>query len=76
MSDEPTITDPMSAAWAYRNALEDILRTPSLMAAQKRARQALRITVERPRTGHIEVVGSFGVHSQQAIVTLSMIASA
>lgn len=73
MSDKPSvITDPMSACWAYRKMLTEITTAPTLSIARQLARDALHVTVETPRNGHVTVVGSFGHHTQQAIVSLSV----
>jgi hypothetical protein len=65
-------TDPISAAIAYRQALEQIARAPSLAAAVREAQRALTIAFSRPEEGQINISSGYGHNTKQAFVTFSL----
>lgn len=65
-------TDPISAAHAYRMALERIAKAPSLAAAVREAQKALNITFTRPEEGHFSLSSGYGHNTKQPFVTVAL----
>lgn len=65
-------TDPISAATAYRIALEAIANAPSLAAAVRSAQHALSYTFTPPQEGQISVDSGYGHHTKQPFVLFSL----
>lgn len=65
-------TDPISAAIAYRQALEKITGAPSLAAAVREAQRVLAFTFNRPEAGMLSVSSGYGHTTKQAFVTFSL----
>jgi hypothetical protein len=65
-------TDPISAASAYRMALEKIAKAPSLASAVKEAEQALAITFGRPEEAMLSISSGYGHNTKQPFVTFSL----
>lgn len=65
-------TDPVSAAIAYRMALEKIASAPSLSAAVREAQRALAVTFNRPEEGMLSITSGYGHTTNQPFVTFSL----
>ena len=65
-------TDTISAAYAYRLALQRVLKAKALHEARQAAVQALDISFDAPSEAHISVASGFGFATQQPFVTLSI----
>jgi len=65
-------TDPISAAHAYRQALEKITSAPSLTAAIRTARNALAITIRPPEEGNISIHSGYGHTTRTPFVTFAL----
>lgn len=65
-------TDPISAAAAYRMALERIMRAKVFHEARQIASSALEIHFTRPEEGTVSVASGFGQNTRQPFVTLGM----
>jgi len=65
-------TDPISAATAYRMALEAIVKAPSLSAAVRHAQHALTISFGRPEEGQIGIDSGYGHRTKTPFVTFSL----
>lgn len=65
-------TDPISAATAYRMALERIAKAPSLAAAVREAQKALAITFTPPEEGHISITSGYGHATKQPFVLFAL----
>lgn len=67
-----TKTDPISAATAYRMALEVIARAPSLSSAVRQAQHALTISFTPPDQGQISISSGYGQHTRKPFITVSL----
>lgn len=67
-----TQTDPISAASAYRMALEAIVKAPSLSAAVRAAQQALSITFRPPEEARISIDSGYGHRTKTPYVMFSL----
>ena len=65
-------TDPISAAIAYRMALDTIRKAGSLATAVRIAERALEHTFTRPEEGQISIQSGYGHTTKQAFVTFSL----
>lgn len=65
-------TDPISAAIAYRMALQKIAKAPSLASAVREAQHALRHTFDRPEEGYLSITSGYGHNTKQPFVTFSL----
>lgn len=65
-------TDPISAAHAYRQLFDRILKATTLQEAQKHAASALEITFDRPEPGVLSVSSGFGQNTKQPFVTIAL----
>lgn len=65
-------TDPISAAAAYRQHLDMILRSTTHHQARQLASRALEIELLRPEPGTVSIASGFGQQSGQAFVTFSL----
>jgi hypothetical protein len=66
-----TLTDPASAAIAYRQQLNAIMHAQTLHEAKQLASKALEIQFARATGSEISIVGGFGVNSRQPYVAIS-----
>lgn len=65
-------TDPISAAVAYRMALEAIVKAPSLAAAVRHAQHALSHTFNQPEEGMLSIDSGYGYKTKQPFVVFSL----
>jgi len=65
-------TDPISAAHAYRQALQAVLKATVLHQARQIAQQALDITFTPAEGGHISVTSGYGHNTKRPFVTLGI----
>ena len=67
-----TTTDPISAAAAYRMALERILRADGPHAMRQLAAKALEITYPKPEPGMLSITSGYGHNTRQPYVTIAL----
>lgn len=65
-------TDPISAAHAYRMALEAVMQARVLHEARQAAQHALDITFTKPEPGQISVASGYGQNTKQPFVTIGI----
>ncbi len=65
-------TDPISAAVAYRQALNRITQVETLQEARKQATRALEIHFDRPTEHMISIASGYGHATKEPFVTFSM----
>lgn len=65
-------TDPISAAVAYRMALDTISKAGSLATAVRIAQRALETTFNRPEEAQIAVNSGYGHATKQPFVTFTL----
>jgi hypothetical protein len=65
-------TDPISAAVAYRQALNRITQVTNLQEARKQAARALDIHFDRPTEHMISIASGYGRATKEPFVTFSM----
>lgn len=65
-------TDPISAATAYRMALDTISKAGSLATAVRLAQRALEHTFTKPEEGQIGISSGYGNTTKTPFVTLSL----
>ena len=65
-------TDPISAAQAYRMAVQRILKAQTLHQARQIANEALDVTFTPPTKGMLSVQSGYGHTTKQPFVVLSM----
>lgn len=65
-------TDPVSAATAYRMALEHIVNAPSLATAVRHAQQALTVAFTPPEEGQIGITAGYGHRTKTPFVAFSL----
>lgn len=65
-------TDPISAATAYRMALDAISKAGSLATAVRTAQRALAVTFTKPEEGQIGISSGYGHTTKQPFVTFTL----
>ena len=65
-------TDPISAATAYRMALEQIARAPSLASAVSAAQHALTVIFGKPEEATLSISSGYGYATKEPFVTFSL----
>ena len=64
--------DVISAAMAYRIALQNVMRSQTLHQARQAAAKGLEVEHPKPESGVVEVASGFGYRTQQPFVTVLM----
>lgn len=64
--------DVISAAMAYRIALQNVMRAQTLHQARQAAAKGLEVEHPKPEPGVVEVSSGFGYRTQQPFVTVLM----
>lgn len=64
--------DPISAAHAYRQALQAVMKAQTLHEARQRASKALDVTFDKPEDTHISVGSGYGHNTNQPFVTIGI----
>lgn len=65
-------TDPISAAHAYRAALQAVMKAQTLHEARARAYKALDIIFDRPEDTHISIASGYGGNTQRPFVAIGI----